>query len=167
MNYTELFQKLVDLLGTSEFDLNLQKIFTDLGEKFPLKRPKSDETGYLLEDNKKKNRGFHLGVEYAETLPHLKDNTSYKEGELIFYSIQNIDKSKFEDTIFPFEISWSLTPETAKELLGNFFDYDEFWNAYLWEKENIIIILEFNDNNVLENICFRVVVNDDLVFINI
>lgn len=87
-----------------------------------------------MEDNKKKNRGFHLGVEYAETLPHLKD-TSYKEGELIFYSIQNIDKSKFEDTIFPFEISWSLTPETAKELLGNFFDYDEFWNLSLGKRE--------------------------------
>lgn len=41
------------------------------------------------------------------------------------------------------------------------------FGIYLWEKENIIIILEFNDNNVLEDIGFRVVVNDDLVFINI
>ena len=59
MNQIQTFQKLVDLLGHSENDPELQALFIELGEKFPLKRPKSDETGYLLEDYKKKQRDFN------------------------------------------------------------------------------------------------------------
>lgn len=70
MNVSDTLQKLVNLLGHSENDPELQKLFIELGEKFPLKRPRRDDNdGYLLEDNKKKNRGYHLGVKYAEVLP--------------------------------------------------------------------------------------------------
>lgn len=59
MKQSETFQKLVDLLGKSEFNLNLQKIFTDLGEKFPLRRPREGDTGFLLE---KENRSYQTMI---------------------------------------------------------------------------------------------------------
>jgi hypothetical protein len=78
MNVSDTLQKLVNLLGHSENDPELQALFIGLGEKFPLKRPKSyDNGGYLLEDNKKKNRGYHLGMKYAEVLPLGQNNDKF------------------------------------------------------------------------------------------
>lgn len=161
MNYTELFQKLVNLLGTSEFDLNLQKIFTELGEKFPLKRPRKGDTGYLLE---KENRNYQLAMKYAEAIPFLKEDKKLKEGELVFYSLQNIYyNSDYEDVVFPFNITWNLNPKQAIQLLGeDYFKYDNSENVFLWRKGDIVIILEFDDEDYLIEISYRLLINYDL-----
>lgn len=160
MNYTKLFQKLVDLLGKSEFDLNLQKLFTELGEKFPLKRPRKGLTGYLLE---KEERGYQLGMEYAEFLPAFKEDKSFKEGELVFYSLQNIYyDSDFEDTIFPFNITWDLSLDKARDLLGVYFKYHDTKKVFSWKKGNIIIILKFDEEDYLCEIAYRLLTDNDL-----
>lgn len=62
MNHTETFQKLVSLLGRSENDPEVIEILTELGVKFPLKRPNRSEDGYLIEkseinfNRKKRNK---------------------------------------------------------------------------------------------------------------
>ena len=40
MNQSKTLQKLVSLLGDSENDPKLQALFIELGEKFPLRRPR-------------------------------------------------------------------------------------------------------------------------------
>ena len=47
MNVSDTLQKLVNLLGHSENDPELQKLFIELGEKFPLKRPRRDDATNL------------------------------------------------------------------------------------------------------------------------
>lgn len=169
MNVSDTLQKLVNLLGHSENDPELQKLFIELGEKFPLKRPRRDDNdGYLLEDNKKKNRGYHLGVKYAEALPLGRNNDKFKEGELVFYSIQDIvDKEKFKGTTFPFGISWNITPTQATELLGQYYDYDKgsIDDTYYWRKGEIVIMLSFTDN-CLVWITYRVLIDSDLKYFN-
>ena len=169
MNVSDTLQKLVNLLGHSENDPELQRLFIALGEKFPLKRPKADDNGgYLLEDSKKKNRGYHLGVHYAEELPLSECSEVYKEGELVFYNIQNIiDKKKFKDVTFPFGITWDVTPKQVSETLGNYFNFHNgsMDDTYYWRKNGIVIMLSFIDNHLVE-LSYRVLIDYDLKYFN-
>jgi hypothetical protein len=47
MNQSKTLQKLVSLLGDSENDPKLQALFIELGEKFPLRRPRKDQFIFL------------------------------------------------------------------------------------------------------------------------
>lgn len=164
MNYQHIFQKLVSLLGRSENDLELKKLFAELGEKFPLDRPDKGYTRYLLEDDKKKNRGYHLGMCYIDDLPEHMIPKDVKEKELFFFSIQDIkDKVKFKDTIFPFGITWDTNPESALELLGKNDDYDLLTGAknkkydnYYWVRDNVFISLIFTEQGELDTILYSV-----------
>lgn len=162
MNQSKTLQKLVSLLGDSENDPKLQALFIELGEKFPLKRPKSDETGYLLEDNKKKNRGFHLGFRYADTLPLIKNDEIFKEGEMVFDAIQGIDIEKYEEVIFPFGLTWWMSLGEVIKLLGSNYYKSEARNFYVWRKDDIIIRLEFDEEQDLYDIIYRLVWDVDL-----
>lgn len=159
MSQTDILQKLVSLLGRSEHDPEVTTILTELGEKLPLKRPKSyDNGGYLLEDSKKKNRGYHIGVHYAADLVVNNDNTNLKEKELALYNIQGIsNKEKFKDTIFPFGITWNMNLEQVFELFGKEIGFDELSNGYknyYWLKSNVVISLDFDQNNTLQEILY-------------
>lgn len=163
--------KLASLLGRSENDPEVIAMLTELGENLPLKRPKSyDNGGYLLGDNRKKNRGYHIGVHYASDLPLGKDNPNFKEKELVLYNIQDIlDKKKFKDVIFPFGITWEITKEQSVELLGTHDDYDKFstgWENFCWFKNNIGISLIFNEIGALDRLHYCVITEGDLKFIN-
>ena len=71
MNQSKTLQKLVSLLGDSENDPKLQALFIELGEKFPLRRPRKGDTGYLLE---KENRSYQLAMKYADAIPHCQNS---------------------------------------------------------------------------------------------
>lgn len=168
MNHTEIFQKLVNLLGRSEHDLEVIAVLTELGVKLPLKRPKKDETGYLVDyDVLKQKYGFSLGVEYADTFNNLFKEQNFKDKEMVFYIIQDIEKcSYFEVILFPFGISFDLSPQEAVQILGDYFEYDDFWNCYLWNKNNLVIILNFDDENKMSAISYRLLQDYDLEIIN-
>ena len=165
MNQSKTLQKLVSLLGDSENDPKLQALFIELGEKFPLRRPRKGDTGYLLE---KENRSYQLAMKYADAIPLLKEDKKFKEGELVFYSLQNIYyNSDYDDVVFPFNITWDLNTKKAIELLGeDYFKYDNSENVFLWRKENIIIILEFDDEDYLIEISYRLLIDYDLEIFN-
>lgn len=170
MNQTKTLEKLVSLLGRSEHDPEVIAILTELGEKLPLKRPKSyDNGGYLLEDNKKKNRGYHIGVHYADELPFSKNDPNFKENELVLYNIQDIlDKKKFKDTIFPFGITLDINKDEAMKLLGDYDDYDKSssdWENFRWFKNNIGISLLFDEYGKINRLHYCVITEGDLKFI--
>lgn len=163
MNHTEIFQKLVNILGRSEHDLEVIAVLTELGVKLPLKRPKKDETGYLVDyDVLKQKYGFSLGVEYADTFSGTLKGKNFKEKELVFYIIQDIEKRlEFQDVLFPFDISFNLSPEDTIRVLGDYVEYDEFWNCYSWIKNNLVIILNFDDENKMSSISYRLLQDYD------
>lgn len=168
MNYSILFQTLVDMLGCSENNQKFQEIILSLGIKLPFKRPKKDETGYLVDyDVLKQKYGFSLGVEYADTFNNLFKEQNFKDKEMVFYIIQDIEKcSYFEGILFPFGISFDLSPQEAVQILGDYFEYDDFWNCYLWNKNNLVIILNFDDENKMSAISYRLLQDYDLEIIN-
>lgn len=166
MQTNPTLEKLVSLLGRSEHDPEVIAILTELGEKLPLKRPKSyDDGGYLLEDNKKKNRGYHIGVQYATDLVINDGNDNFKEKELALYNIQGItDKEKFKDTIFPFGITWNMNLEQACKLLGNETGVDKLSNGcknYYWLRNYVMISLDFDEKSHLKEILYYSPLKED------
>ena len=166
MQTNPTLEKLVSLLGRSENDPEVIAILTELGEKLPLKRPKSyDNGGYLLEDNKKKNRGYHIGVQDASDLVIDDGNANFKEHELALYSIQGIsDKEKFKDTIFPFGINWDMDLEQVTKLLGKETKFNKLSDqsiSYYWLKNQIMISLNFRDNGILNRILYYSPLKED------
>ncbi len=163
MNYSTLFQTLVDMLGCSENNQKLQEIILSLGINLPFRRPKKDETGYLVDyDVLKQKYGFSLGVEYADTFSGTLKGKNFKEKELVFYIIQDIEKRlEFQDVLFPFDISFNLSPEDTIRVLGDYVEYDEFWNCYSWIKNNLVIILNFDDENKMSSISYRLLQDYD------
>lgn len=164
MNYSILFQTLVDMLGCSENNQKFQEIILSLGINLPFRRPKKDETGYLVDyDVLKQKYGFSLGVEYADTFSGTLKGKNFKEKELVFYIIQDIEKRlEFQDVLFPFDISFNLSPEDTIRVLGDYVEYDEFWNCYSWIKNNLVIILNFDDENKMSSISYRLLQDYDL-----
>ncbi len=163
MNYSILFQTLVDMLGCSENNQKFQEIILSLGINLPFRRPKKDETGYLVDyDVLKQKYGFSLGVEYADTFSGTLKGKNFKEKELVFYIIQDIEKRlEFQDVLFPFDISFNLSPEDTIRVLGDYVEYDEFWNCYSWIKNNLVIILNFDDENKMSSISYRLLQDYD------
>lgn len=166
MKQNEILEKLVSLLGRSENDPEVIAILTELGEKLPLKRPKSyDNGGYLLEDNKKKNRGYHIGVQYATDLIVNDGNDNFKEKELALYNIQGIsNKEKFKDTIFPFGITWDMNLERVIALLGKEHKFNKLSDnsiSYYWLKNHIMISLNFKEDGILNRILYYSPLKED------
>lgn len=166
MKTNPTLEKLVSLLGRSEHDPEVIAVLTELGEKLPLKRPKSyDNGGYLLEDNKKKNRGYHIGVKYAANLAVNDGNANFKEKELALYNIQGIsNKEKFKDTIFPFGIAWKMSLDQALKLFGKETGFDKLSNGctnYYWLKNHIMISLDFDQDNILQEILYYTPLKED------
>lgn len=166
MNIDQTLETLVSLLGRSEHDPEVIAVLTELGEKLPLKRPKSyDNGGYLLEDNKKKNRGYHIGVQYASDLVVNDGNANFKEKELALYNIQGIsNKEKFKDTIFPFGIAWDMDLEQVTKLLGKETKFNKLSDesiSYYWLKNQIMISLNFKENGILNRILYYSPLKED------
>lgn len=60
-----------------------------------------------------------------------------------------------------------MNTKKAIELLGeDYFKYDNSENVFLWRKENIIIILEFDDEDYLIEISYRLLIDYDLEILN-
>lgn len=162
MNYDELFQKLVSLLGRSENDPEVIEIFTQLGIKLPLKRPKkSERDNYLIEDIEVHQ--FHLGMAYVDALPSLKNKEIFKENELIFSAITDIiPDEKNSNLIFPFGIKFGDSLQEVVDILGNYYDERDFLNSYFFKKDDIIISVEFDDDKKsAKNINYRLKYNFD------
>lgn len=165
MNYQNIFEKLVSLLGRSEHDPEVIAVLTELGVKLPLKRPKSYLTYNLLENE---NWGFHIGFEYASDIPFIENKTIFKEKEMLLQTIQDISKNKIpENTILPYGITWQSTLDELISILGKYAEYDKKWNSYTWVKNNLVILLEFNNDNLnIDRITYRLIGNYDLELIN-
>lgn len=162
MNYQDIFKKLVSLLGRSENDPEVIEILTELGEKLPLKRPPSYIPYRLLES---KSRGFSLNFEYAESWWSTKDNKEFKEKEMIFTGIQDLNfNEKFRDVIFPFGIYFGMTKEEAIANLGEYFiDIKHNNGSELgWRKSGIFVGIEFNDDDTANSIGIRLLFEDEL-----
>ena len=159
MNQIQTFQKLVDLLGHSENEPEVQSNLSQLGIKFPLKKPKATEDNYLIEKSKIK---CHLGVAYADSLPYLRDNEKLKEGELVFSCISNILEPEFNKFELPFGLNWEMQLKDVTKLLGSpFFSPADNW-YYLWRKDNIVIRVEFYEKDSIYDLTFRWIWDYDL-----
>ena len=162
MNYQNIFEKLVSLLGRSENDLEVIAVLTELGIKLPLKRPPSYVNYWLFED---KERGFYLSFEYAESWWSTKDSKEFKEKEMIFKGIQDLDfDEKFKDVIFPFGIYFGMTKEEAIAILGEYFiDIKHDNGSELgWRKSEIFVGIEFNDDDLANSIGIRLLFEDEI-----
>lgn len=162
MNHTEILERLVKLLGRSENDPEVIEIFTQLGIKLPLKRPKkSERDNYLIEDIGLHQ--FYLGMAYVDTLPSLKNKEIFKENELIFSAITDIiPDEKNSNLIFPFGIKFGDSLQEVVDILGNYYDERDFLNSYFFKKDDIIISVEFDDDKKsAKNINYRLKYNFD------
>ncbi len=138
MKQTETLQKLVDLLGRSENDPEVESALTQLGVRLPLKKPKKSEDNYLIEKSRIK---CHLGVAYADSLPYLRDNEKFKEGELVFSCVSNILEPEFNTFELPFGLNWEMQLEDVIKLLGSpFFSPVDNWYYTKPIKYSIIAI---------------------------
>lgn len=160
MNYTDIFERLVKLLGRSENDPEVMEIFTELGVKFPLKKPKSSEDGYLIEKSK---INCYLGISYANNLPYVRDNKNFKEKELVFSDVQDIIKENFPNVHLPFGIHWEMTIDSLNEQFGNYFDTREFiaHDSFMWLVDNIVVIVDFSENKI-NAVTYRLIYDFDL-----
>lgn len=161
MNHTDTLKKLVSLLGRSENDPEVIDIFTQLGVKLPLKRPKRSEDGYLIEKSK---INCYLGVKCANSLPYIQDNKDFKEKELVFSAVQDVLREKFPDRCLPFDIHWDMTLDDMNKDFGNYFDKREFAShtSYMWiTNKNIVIMADFSENK-MNGITFRLMYDFDL-----
>ena len=68
-------------------------------------------------------------IELENEYNKLKEDKKFKEGELVFYSLQNIYyNSDYDDVVFPFNITWDLNTKKAIELLGeDYFKYSQIY----------------------------------------
>lgn len=153
-------EKLVSLLGRSENDPEVIEILTELGVKFPLKRPKRSEDGYLIEKSK---INCYLGVKYANSLPYIQDNKDFKEKELVFSAVQDVLREKFLDRCLPFDIHWDMTLDDMNKDFGNYFDKREFieYDSFMWLVNNIVVIVDFYKNKI-KSITYRLIYDFDL-----
>lgn len=138
------------------------EIFTQLGIKLPLKRPKkSERDNYLIEDIEVHQ--FHLGMAYVDALPSLKNKEIFKENELIFSAITDIiPDEKNSNLIFPFGIKFGDSLQEVVDILGNYYDERDFLNSYFFKKDDIIISVEFDDDKKsAKNINYRLKYNFD------
>ena len=159
MNQSKTLQKLVSLLGDSENDPEVESALTQLGVRFPLKKPKKSEDNYLIEKSKIK---CHLGVAYADSLPYLRDNEKFKEGELVFSCVSNILEPEFNTFELPFGLNWEMQLEDVIKLLGSpFFSPVDNW-YYLWRRDNIVIRIEFYEKDSIYDLTFRWIWDYDL-----
>lgn len=160
MTHTKTFQKLISLLGRSENDPEVIEILTELGVKFPLKRPNRSEDGYLIE---KSEINFCFGVTYAHSLPMLKENKNFKEKELVFSDIQDIFPKDFPNVHLPFDIHWDMTTDDFDKKFGNYFDKREFieYDSFMWLVNNIVVIVDFSENKI-KSITYRLIYDFDL-----
>ncbi len=160
MNHTDTLQKLVSLLGRSTNDPEVIEMFTQLGVKFPLKRPKRSEDGYLIELNDPK---LHLDVKLQEALPMLENRDKLNEKELVFSGISHIQRTTAtEPIIFPFGVSFGISLDRAKEILGDYFDERKFLRKFFWLKDNIVILLSFDEWGLVNEIAYRLIFDFDL-----
>lgn len=162
MKNKDVFEKLVSLLGRSENDPEVIAVLTELGVKLPLKRPPSYVNYWLFED---KERKFYLSFEYAESWWSTKDNKEFKEKEMIFTGIQDLNfDEKFRDVIFPFGIYFGMTKEEAIANLGEYFiDIKHNNGSELgWRKSGIFVGIEFNDDDTANSIGIRLLFEDEL-----
>lgn len=162
MNHTDTLQKLVSLLGRSENDPEIIAILTKLGVKLPLKRPPSYVNYWLFEG---KEQGFYLSFEYAKSWWSTKNNTQFKEKEMIFKGIQDLNfDERFKDVVFPFGIYFGIPKKEAIDILGEYFiDIKNTNNSILgWRKSNIFLGLEFDNQNLAQGIGIRLLFEDEM-----
>lgn len=158
MKQNEILQKLVSLLGRSENDPEVIEILTELGVKLPLKKPKRSEDGYLIKLNSPK---LYLGVKLQQALPILKNREKLKENELIFTSIMK-ENQNFENILFPFGVAFGISLDEAKNILGDYFDKRDIFHKYLWLKNDIVIVLSFDEQGLVDEIVYRLIFDFDL-----
>lgn len=139
-----ILNRLFNLLGKSERDLDLIKLLNELKICQPLPRPDKDTGDLLLEEEVE---GIYLGFNNFEDLVRYNNSINLMEGELIFTSISIIDGNLFKKYKLPLGLELEMMFVDIIEKFGEPEWKRSYDNAYRWEVEGLKVLLEFDDEN--------------------
>lgn len=139
-----ILNRLFNLLGKSESNLDLIKLLDELKICQPLPRPDKDTGDLLLEEEVE---GIYLGFNNFEDLVQYNNSIDFMEGELIFTSISIIDGNLFKKYKLPLGLELEMMFVDIVEKFGEPEWKRSYDNAYRWEVEGLKVLLEFDDEN--------------------
>ena len=139
-----ILNRLFNLLGKSESNLDLIKLLNELKICQPLPRPDKDTGDLLLEEEVE---GIYLGFNNFEDLVQYNNSIDFMEGELIFTSISIIDGNLFKKYKLPLGLELEMMFVDIVEKFGEPEWKRSYDNAYRWEVEGLKVLLEFDDEN--------------------
>ena len=139
-----ILNRLFNLLGKSESNLDLIKLLDELKICQPLPRPDKDTGDLLLEEEVE---GIYLGFNNFEDLVQYNNSIDFMEGELIFTSISIIDGNLFKKYKLPLGLELEMMFVDIIEKFGEPQWKRSYDNAYRWEVEGLKVLLEFDDEN--------------------
>ncbi len=113
----------------------------------------SEKYGYLKNQWERFDKEINDGLKESK----ISNDEIFKEGEMVFDAIQGIDIEKYEEVIFPFGLTWWMSLGEVIKLLGSNYYKSEARNFYVWRKDDIIIRLEFDEEQDLYDIIYRLV----------
>lgn len=139
-----ILNRLFNLLGKSESNLDLIKLLDELKICQPLPRPDKDTGDLLLEEEVE---GIYLGFNNFEDLVQYNNSIDFMEGELIFTSISIIDGNLFKKYKLPLGLELEMMFVDIVEKFGEPEWKRSYDNAYRWDVEGLKVLLEFDDEN--------------------
>ena len=139
-----ILNRLFNLLGKSESNLDLIKLLDELKICQPLPRPDKDTGDLLLEEEVE---GIYLGFNNFEDLVQYNNSIDFMEGELIFTSISIIDGNLFKKYKLPLGLELEMMFVDIIEKFGEPQWKRSYDNTYRWEVEGLKVLLEFDDEN--------------------
>lgn len=136
----------IDLLGVSERDPRIELLVKEAGIKWPLKRPKRDETDIGFDV---KGRPLALNFSLAESVYPSCDD--FAEGELILDTIFLMTNNNKKTEPFLSQLPIGITPNTtradARRLLGEPDWVSPVVKNDRWDKGPIQLMLSYDDDD--------------------